>query len=189
MPKVNICPKCGCLEGEENNPTHCLECYTKMVETDLNYDDFFTLYSETKDTELKNTLNKLYEKYVFDSPEYDEILFNKRQMKDNIENVEFEQQSKEMKYTISSNIEQNSADEANTSIPTQSNIISQLLRVSAWIMFIIGFILGIVLAANTVKFNLSILLICWLTSFIAGMVLLGFAEIISLLQKLVNNKK
>lgn len=155
MPKVYICPKCGCLERDESNPTQCLNCYTKLIEIDINYDDFLSIYSsETKDTELKNTLNKLYEKYVFDSPEYDEKLFNQRP--------------------------------SNTSIPTQSNIISQLLRVSAWIMFIIGFILGIVLAANTVNFNLSILLICWLTSFIAGMVLLGFAEIISLLQKLVN---
>lgn len=76
-----------------------------------------------------------------------------------------------------------------------NNSIASALRVFAWFIIIGGFIAGIVLArveittrfGDYTKWSFALALPYWATSFIAGLVYLGFAEIITLLQKLVNS--
>lgn len=74
-------------------------------------------------------------------------------------------------------------------IATESNPIATALTVIAWIVFIGGFIAGIVLGTVEVdgyyfdytEFSFAIALIYWSVSLISGTMLLGFAEIIKLL--------
>lgn len=87
------------------------------------------------------------------------------------------------------------------SVPTyssDSNPIATALKVISVIIFIGGFILGIVLGTQKAEygvlytytkteFSFTIALIYWAASFISGMLMLGFSEIINLLNS-INNK-
>ena len=81
---------------------------------------------------------------------------------------------------------------------SDDNGIATALTVIAWIIFICGFILGIILGADVAEtsryfsdssseFSISTALITWAVSFISGIAFLGFAEIIKLLHD-INNK-
>lgn len=96
----DICPKCGCISGKNTDPTHCWYCNTQMVETDIDINDFLTLYLEIKGIQLERTLQQLYRKYVYNSPEFDEELFNQRQMKDDMENAKIEKNDREREANI-----------------------------------------------------------------------------------------
>ena len=65
-----------------------------------------------------------------------------------------------------------------------SNGVSVALKVIAWIIFIGGFIIGIVLgdeSGSRNEFDFVAALSCWATTFVSGIIFLGFAEIIRLL--------
>ncbi len=71
------------------------------------------------------------------------------------------------------------------------NSIAITLKVIAWLTFIGGFILGIIVGDVTAEsrsdFNLVSAFIAWVSCFISGILFLGFAEIIILLQKIVDS--
>ncbi len=71
-----------------------------------------------------------------------------------------------------------------------SNAISTALIVIAWIIFIFGFIAGIIFGVAGAdaysSFAITIALIYWVTSFISGVFILGFSEIIKLLNDIKN---
>lgn len=58
------------------------------------------------------------------------------------------------------------------------NEVAKLLKMVAWITFILGTIAALILV---VAINIPIALICWASTFVAGAILLGLAEIIHLL--------
>ena len=72
----------------------------------------------------------------------------------------------------------------------KENTISKILSAIAWITFIFGFIAGIVAGASTFEyseiFSWSLAFTWWCSSFISGMIFLGFAEIINLLEDIKN---
>lgn len=78
---------------------------------------------------------------------------------------------------------------SNQTIQTSGdNPVGTTLKVIAWLEFIGGIILGIVVGNVTggYSFNLLYAIVAWVSSFISGTLLLGFAEIVTLLQKLVD---
>lgn len=98
-----------------------------------------------------------------------------------------------------SEIEQitNKSKEINAVLTETSNTIANVLSVVAVIVFIIGFILGIAMGSVEVtkgtyytytdtEFSFSIALAYWFVSFVSGILLLGFAEIINLLDAIKN---
>lgn len=79
------------------------------------------------------------------------------------------------------------------------NPVATTLTVISWIIFIGGFIAGIVLGKQPVirgtyyqhvdmEFSFAAALVWWATSFISGMIFLGFAEIIKLLHAIKNKE-
>ena len=74
---------------------------------------------------------------------------------------------------------------------TGNNIIAKIITVVAWVVFIGGFVLGIIVGSNTgnplaayakyePEFNFLSAIFCWAGAFISGILLLGFAEIIKM---------
>lgn len=75
----------------------------------------------------------------------------------------------------------------------QKNYVATALVVCAWIVFIAGFIAGIALGFvpvegyySRVEFSFGSALLYWGISFVSGVVLLGFSEIIKLLTAIKN---
>lgn len=75
-----------------------------------------------------------------------------------------------------------------------NNAIAFALKVIACIIFVCGFIGGFVWGTQEIslgshysktEFSFTIALTCWLTSFVSGIFVLGFAEVISLLQRIL----
>ncbi len=75
---------------------------------------------------------------------------------------------------------------------SKNNGVATALRVIAWITYVGGFIAGLILGNivtgnyGLTEFSFTAALIYWVAAFISGTVFLGFAEIISLLQKIVD---
>ena len=77
------------------------------------------------------------------------------------------------------------------------NSIASALKVFAWLIIVTGFILGTVMAKVEVPYvyisgthtewSFTLALSYWAASFVSGLVFLGFAEIIILLQEIVDN--
>lgn len=61
------------------------------------------------------------------------------------------------------------------------NTIAKILTVIAWITFICGFIAGLILGDDKYGFSYTIAFIWWSSTFVSGILFLGFAEIIELL--------
>lgn len=77
---------------------------------------------------------------------------------------------------------------SNQTIQTSGeNLVATTIKVIAWLTFIGGIILGIIFIVSLSDFLNA--LVAWVSSFISGTLLLGFAEIITLLQKLVDSEK
>ncbi len=75
----------------------------------------------------------------------------------------------------------------------KKNTIAQTLVVISWVIYIAGLIVGFVFMSNAgyswyEPEDLLAALPWWIGSFIGGTLLLGFAEIINLLQQLVNKR-
>lgn len=74
-----------------------------------------------------------------------------------------------------------------------SNGVSIALKVIAWIIFVGGFIIGLVLGAeggssygSRNEFDFVAAVSSWATAFVSGIIFLGFAEIIKLLNDIKN---
>ena len=72
---------------------------------------------------------------------------------------------------------------------TNSNGVATALNIIALIIFILGFIAGIALGIAERKFSFTTLITCWVSAFVSGMIFLGFAEIIKLLNDIKHQKK
>lgn len=75
----------------------------------------------------------------------------------------------------------------------ETNTMANILTAIAWIIFIAGFIAGIALGNvetgvyyTHTEFSFAVALIYWAVSFISGIFILGFAEIIKLLNDIKN---
>lgn len=93
------------------------------------------------------------------------------------------QQSSNSNTTIQTNSE-------NTDTP-HTNAIATAIRVIAVLTYISGFITGIVLGDNLssyYSYNWTATIICWIASIIIGTFILGFSEIIKLLDEIKNKK-
>lgn len=66
-----------------------------------------------------------------------------------------------------------------------TNGVAKALDITAWIIFIGGFLLGLIMAVETsgydTEFSFAVALACWGTAFLSGLLLLGLSEIIKLL--------
>ncbi len=90
----------------------------------------------------------------------------------------------------------NESDTYPLRLKDDTNPIASALKIIAIIIFFLGFIAGFVLGRQVVKssvfnradFSFAIAFIYWAVSFISGMMFLGFAEIIQLLQDIKNKK-
>lgn len=75
-------------------------------------------------------------------------------------------------------------------LENENNKIAQTLKIIAYLIFLFGFIAGIAFANVDIDYytewSLNIAIIYWVGAFVSGTIFLGFSEIISLLQELVN---
>ena len=69
------------------------------------------------------------------------------------------------------------------------NTCETLLRVSAIIIWILGFILGVIIGRSSMGFQFSIAAISWVSSFIFGLLLMGFSDVVMLLNSIDYNLK
>ncbi|MDR1629483.1 MAG: hypothetical protein LBS36_04625 [Oscillospiraceae bacterium] len=69
---------------------------------------------------------------------------------------------------------------------SQNNAISFLIKVIAIIIFVIGFIIGILFAKDRYSYNYVLMMSIWAGSFVLGTLMLGVAEIIKLLSLLLS---
>lgn len=76
---MNVCPKCGrfCSSKEK-----CPDCNTEMIDCHCtNEEDYMMVDNGT----IKQWKQQMREKYVIGSPEFDEVLYNKRVQKEKAE--------------------------------------------------------------------------------------------------------
>ena len=72
----------------------------------------------------------------------------------------------------------------------KTNAVAVLLRVIAIVTYAIGFLIGILMGgASLGGFSITLALVYWVVAFIAGSMMLGFSEIIKLLQDIKNSAK
>ena len=67
-----------------------------------------------------------------------------------------------------------------------TNAVAKALTISAWIVYLVGFVVGIMMGTNTTRygdeFHFITALIYWIITFISGTTFLGLAEIIKILE-------
>lgn len=73
-------------------------------------------------------------------------------------------------------------------IKEENATLATILKVIAWLIFIGGFIAGLIFGeeAGYYEFSFAVALIYWVVSFISGIFILGFAKIIELLNTIKN---
>ncbi len=90
-----------------------------------------------------------------------------------------------------SKIQQHENISVKTNGYVKPNGVAKALRILAWIVFIGGAIMGIILgnvenSYGYTSFNIAVAIIYWVAAFISGMMFIGFAEIIKLLEDIKN---
>ena len=82
---IKICPKCGshCMDGSDKD-TLCDVCGKTMITTNFSDDDYYTASNADKLPEL---FQRIRERYVINSPEFDEKLYNEVIDKEYMENM------------------------------------------------------------------------------------------------------
>lgn len=70
---MNLCPKCGKFYC---NKEYCPDCGTKMIDCRLTEEEDFAMIGDLP--RRKQWEQQMREKYVIGSPEFDEVLYNKR---------------------------------------------------------------------------------------------------------------
>lgn len=91
----------------------------------------------------------------------------------------------------SSNLNTNLQTSSENTDTPHTNAIAMAIRVIAVLTYICGFFTGIVLGDNLssyYSYNWSAAIICWIASIIIGTFILGFSEIIKLLDEIKNKK-
>ena len=82
---VKICPKCGSyLLSSNEKKTTCNMCTETMIITNFTDDDYATAQKAEK---LPEFLQRIRERYVINSPEFDEKLYNEVIDKEYMENM------------------------------------------------------------------------------------------------------
>lgn len=81
-----------------------------------------------------------------------------------------------------------SYDKVDESVSPTGNPIAKALKIVGWIIIIGGFIAGIVFANVYSEFNWGIAIAQWTQSIVSGLMFFGFAEIIKLLQSILNKQ-
>ena len=146
-----------------------------------------------KNMEKAKVLNDLglYDKEYSENPawseeypdyEYDQVTQQGKYFRKIPISVTDEEYAEILKYSNIDNTQIESDD-----VKTNSNTIATIFSVIAVFIFILGLFLGIVLGdAIGYKFLIGVALICWGSGFVGGMLMLGFAEIIKLLNAIKN---
>lgn len=146
-----------------------------------------------KNMEKAKVLNDLglYDKEYSENPawseeypdyEYDQVTQQGKYFRKIPISVTDEEYAEILKYINIDNTQIESDD-----VKTNSNTIATIFSVIAVFIFILGLFLGIVLGdAIGYKFSIGVALICWGSGFVGGMLMLGFAEIIKLLNAIKN---
>lgn len=146
-----------------------------------------------KNMEKAKVLNDLglYDKEYSENPawseeypdyEYDQVTQQGKYFRKIPISVTDEEYAEILKYSNIDNTQIESDD-----VKTNSNTIATIFSVIAVFIFILGLFLGIVLGdAIGYKFSIGVALICWGSGFVGGMLMLGFAEIIKLLNAIKN---
>lgn len=154
-------------------------------------------YVAKKEAEKRELYEKKKNDLLISQGLYEKVYSDKSRYSKEFSNQEFDSDTNKYRYykmvpiEISEEEYQQIKELSNTTNPVEKNIVASILTGSAWIIFIVGFILGIVFGnveieipfADYSEFSFAIALIYWATSFISGLILLGIAEII----KLINN--
>lgn len=150
------------------------------------------ILSEQKEKERKLISLGLYEKvyspngnYSKDYPCTEYSNAGDKYYKMEVYNVSNEEYEEILKYSNVTDIYQYKKE----------NAIARILTIIAWVIFIGGFIAGIVLGRvefegyyrDYNEFSFSIAMVYWFVALVSGTILLGFAEIIELLHSI--NKK
>ena len=82
---VKVCPKCGSFcKDYHDRDTLCDVCNEKMVTTNFRDEDYATALKSEKEAEF---LQRIRERYVINSPEFDEKLYNEVIDKEYMENM------------------------------------------------------------------------------------------------------
>lgn len=82
---VKICPKCGSYLFTSNvDKTACNTCNGTMITTNFTHRDYATAVKSEKEAEF---LQRIRERYVINSPEFDEKLYNEVIDKEYMENM------------------------------------------------------------------------------------------------------
>lgn len=68
----------------------------------------------------------------------------------------------------------------------KNNTVSGVFEVIGFIIFFVGFIAGVSLGVVSGRFTFSVAFIYWIAAFISGMLFIGIAEIIKLLEDIKN---
>ncbi len=116
--------------------------------------------------------------------------------------IEWDEEEKKQKYYKKVAIEVTDEEYAevkrciNSENVDKKNPVAIALIAIAWIVFVVGFILGIVLGTEEVvyryrtetEFSFAVAMVYWVVSLVSGIMILGFAEIIKLLESIKNKK-
>lgn len=82
---IKICPKCGSHKGGYDNMNDkCENCETILINTNFSDEDYATALKSEKEAEF---LQRIRERYVINSPEFDEKLYNEVIDKEYMENM------------------------------------------------------------------------------------------------------
>ncbi len=80
-------------------------------------------------------------------------------------------------------------DKKNNSKKPQTSILATIIKVLGYLIIISAFLIGGYLVFARVGIDYFMLVISWISSLIIGIVLIGFAKVINLLQEINNNLK
>lgn len=74
MSSIKCCPRCGAIQCREA-VKECIRCEIQLIETPYDEDLYWDKESQ------KDTIDKIYEEYVYNNPLYDETAFKAREQR------------------------------------------------------------------------------------------------------------
>lgn len=159
-------------------------------------------FIDKKKAEIENNKNKEKRKLLMDLGICEKEYSQSSAWSEEYPNYEYDQETKECRYfkKIPINVTDEEYEEIlkyckqsdNTTPVNKENKVAKVLTGIAYAIFIIGAILGFVMGYtkdildDTYSFSFAIAIAWWGVSFIGGMFMLGFAEIIKLLNAIKN---
>lgn len=159
-------------------------------------------FIDKKKAEIENNKNKEKRKLLMDLGICEKEYSQSSAWSEEYPDYEYDQETKEGRYfkKIPINVTDEEYEEIlkyckqsdNTTPVNKENKVAKVLTGIAYAIFIIGAILGFVMGYtkdildDTYSFSFAIAIAWWCVSFIGGMFMLGFAEIIKLLNAIKN---